>query len=100
VAVIVVIVVIVPTKDQNEEYQMIVRGLKRLGCISKDPDIKCIECDKRTEIPKGANALFSSDEGVTLCCDRLKDILPSRVREIVCHELIHAYDFCRVCITS
>lgn len=54
------------------------------------PKIRCIPCPPSTE----ANGMYDPEIGVTLCENWIKDGITAE--DTLAHELIHAYDYCRV----
>jgi hypothetical protein len=74
------------------------KSIRRLGCGGDSIVFDCEECGAVEEGGIPASAFFQVGNGqgrVVVCQDRIYNSQKS-LRENVLHELIHAYDYCRV----
>ena len=70
--------------------------LATLGCVFKRSNFRCA-----TNCPPNTAAMLRQD-GVVVCFNSIKDARYSKkdIRDIIIHELIHAYDRCRANVVS
>jgi len=71
------------------KYLMI--GLEKTGCSIPKNFFQCRPCASEEN---QFGAIFSPNEGIMICEDRIGEV--KSLQNAVIHELIHAYDFCRV----
>lgn len=68
--------------------KFLVNAIANSNC--KKPQIRCVPCPPETQ----ATGTFHPDTGITLCENWLDNGL--QAEDTISHELIHAYDYCRV----
>lgn len=75
---------------QNPLAIYLLQSLKNAGCPLRRSDIRC-KPSGAFRIPKAGD--FDPREGITIYSSNLQ--ASSQVVDTLCHELIHAFDYCR-----
>mmetsp|Transcript_12306 Transcript_12306/g.26558 ORF Transcript_12306/g.26558 Transcript_12306/m.26558 type:complete len:249 (+) Transcript_12306:125-871(+) len=73
---------------ENTSVRQLIRAMQQAGCPVGRDYFTVISCDTKT------GGGFSLQHGVILCHNRLET--PSDVEHTLVHELVHAYDACRM----
>ncbi|KAF2075620.1 hypothetical protein CYY_003088 [Polysphondylium violaceum] len=71
---------------ESPVLKYIIKDMVRLGCLP--PIIKCAPCKEESF------GYFEPEEGIVIC-DNIQNF-PQNIRNTVVHEMVHAYDMCKV----
>jgi mitochondrial inner membrane protease ATP23 len=71
----------------------VAQALNRKGCAVSSSLVECAQCTPGTSGGFEAPASPGVRPRVLLCCGRIKS--KEHASQVVTHELIHAYDYCR-----
>lgn len=78
-------------KDGNVQY--LLKSIRRLGCTRQIPFV-IKHCEEYGDSP--AHFVVDEEGPKVVICENRVGNRPADLKKYVKHELIHAYDFCRV----